>query len=308
MVEPREVAALLGETAAPPAPVVETCDFRRPRRLSAAQLDELRAVLSARLPAAETELAEALGLRPKLELVALSEAHAEALFGGAPEPLLALRFRTNGQLGWVLWQSQPAIECVERVLGATTASKAARRLSSVEAKVLEGLLEALVRPLLKALGLTPSEVQVVQDKVALGSWRDGAKSVDSPPSPHRLGFELGLEGLGGPTSLHVFLAGFQEGLARPAAASARVEVPAAVPAHLQHVQVELHALLSGVEIPLAQLLRLEEGDVIPIEAELGDHVQATVNGRAIAAGKWGTHAGRMAIRIDQLETEKETGR
>lgn len=305
-VEPREVAALLGEAGAPspPPPSVEPCDFRRPRRLSPAQRDELRAALVARVPAVEGELAEALGTRPTLELVGLSEAHADTLFDGVPEPLLALRFRTNGQPGWLLWESLAALQCVERILGGSVATKAARRLSPVEAGVLQGLLEALARPLLKGLSLTLSEPDVVQDRISLGSWRDGGKAAD----PHRLGIELGLEGLGSPTSVHLFLAGFQEGLTRPAAAPARPEVLAAVPPSLQHVEVELRVLLAGALIPLAQLLSLEQGDVIPLAAAAGDPVRALVNGRPIAKGSWGKHAGRLAMRIDELESEKETRR
>ena len=292
-VEPRELAALLGG-AASAAREVEPCDFRRPRRLGPAQLADLRARVEAALPRCEQELGALLGSRASLELASSSEIHADAIVASAPEPFTALRFSAGGQPCWLLWESEPAIACIERVLGAAAERRTARALSPVEARVLEGLLAALLPPLLQGLGLAPGEARLVQERGAAGGWRDAPKD----PDPHRLALELALDIGGGPSSLHVFLPA-------PPAAARRAEpaptgTPAALPAHLRHVEAELRVAIAAVEIPLSQLLELEEGDVIPVDARVGDPVRASIDGRTVAAGTWGLRDGRQVVRIEQL--------
>jgi flagellar motor switch protein FliM len=61
----------------------------------------------------------------------------------------------------------------------------------------------------------------------------------------------------------------------------------------------------GYEISLDQLLALEEGDVIPLDARLGDPTTLSVEGLTLAHARLGSHRGRLAVRIERLHVEPE---
>lgn len=76
---------------------------------------------------------------------------------------------------------------------------------------------------------------------------------------------------------------------------------------LQASEVEVRAELGRARVPLPELLRLEEGDVIPLERRVKDPVRVYVNGREKFKASAGNSGTRRAIKIidakDQIETE-----
>ena len=81
-----------------------------------------------------------------------------------------------------------------------------------------------------------------------------------------------------------------------------------LPEHLGPVDVTISAQLAGCEVSLDQLLALEAGDVIPIDARVGDLAVVKVEGCAFARARLGQHRGQLAIRIEQLEAKPEEPR
>ena len=291
---PSTIQAVLGRRR--PAQGVTTRDFARPRRLSEKRLAALRLALENALPALEKRLLEVSGLRLGLGIAALAEADAETLLASAPETPCVLRFRCQKAPAWCFWEPAAAAGVVEAILGAKGAAAAERRLSPTETRIALQFLGEIARALAGVLGLAPgglalADLALVQAKPELGSWRDGGAEAES----HRLEVDLALE-LGEETStLRFYLPGIA-GDER----DARASLPEALPAHLERVEVELSARLAGCEISLDQLLALETGDVIPLEARLDEPATLTIEGLTVAEARLGRHRGRLAVRVEQL--------
>lgn len=282
-----------------PARGVAARDFKQPRRFGTARLAELQLGLKNLLPTLERKVSESAGLAAGLELAGLGEADADALFA-ANEPLCVQRFRCQKAPAWLVWTPAAAVEAVEAILGARSApagaAGAARALSPTEVRIANQLLAEIVRAVTGLLGIAVTDFVMVQVASELGSWREAGADAQA----HRFEVRLDLD-LGGHTStLRIYLPGVEgeKDLAEPALEE--------LPAHLEQVEVELSACLSGCEISLDQLLALEEGDVIPLEARLGDPTTLCVEGLTLARARLGSHRGRLAVRIERLSVQPET--
>jgi len=292
----REVQAVLGRRK--PARDVARRDFAQPRRLGPARLAELALALENLLPALEKKLAESWGLTAGATLAGLGEEDAEALFDGVAEPLCVQRFRCNKLPAWLAWEPDAAVAVVEAILGARGASAAAasaRALSPTETRIANQLLSEIVRAVVGALGLAAADFALVQVASELGSWREAGAEAQS----HRLEVRLALDLAGRTSTLRLYLPGIEAGKERALAPLGEL------PAHLERVEVELSACLAGCEISLDQLLALEEGDVIPLEARLGDPTTLSVEGLSVAQARLGSHRGRLAVRIERLSVQPE---
>jgi len=300
-VEPEEARALreaLEESVAPGTGVVGR-DFSRPVRLSASDREALGRALENALAEAEAAISAAVGTRCGVTLDAVSEASAADLFGEDEDgAYAAIRFTVQGQPGWIVWETIAAVRTVERVLGSMGEVKQARRFSAIECTVLESLLAGVADVVLRAVNVEADDVRVAQSREALGSWLDAGDGAD----PHRLHFELRLESPGGPSRIDCYL---PIGLAKAVAVG---QEPVALPDHLDAVDVEVSVRFEGCEVRLAQLLQLEEGDVIPLDGKVGDLAHFCVEGKRYAQGVLGTREGHLAIRIEQLESEPEESR
>ena len=186
-----------------------------------------------------------------------------------------------------------AVRTLETILGSKTLDVAARKLSSTESKLGAALLTEVARSTASALKLAASDFALVQIVPELGSWKDGAEGKEA----HRLSVELTLQCGAHAGKLWVHLPGIGAG-------ESVAQVPSKLPAHLGAIEVQVAARLEGCEIALDQLLALEEGDVIPLEARIGDATQICVEGRPLALGRLGTHRGRLAVRIEKVVAEK----
>jgi len=278
-----------------PAQDVAARDFSAPRRMGDARLQALGVALEDALPALERRLQEQTGLQVSLTPGELIEGDADALLAALREPLCVLRFRSAGAPAWLLWESIAAVALVEAQLG-SPGKPAARRLSTIEARLAAALLAEVARVAGTVAGVATADLALVQAAAELGSWREAGPGADA----HRLVVPLKLVLGSQKSKLRVVLAGVACDASAPAPA-----LPAKLPAHLEHVEVELSAELAGCELSLDELLALEPGDVIPVSARPGDPIPLRVEGMALARARLGRHAGRLAVRVEHLELRPE---
>ena len=290
-VEPEEAAAIrdLMSADGSASPQISERSFKEPRRLSTAGREGLVRRLRGSLATLEEELALALSAKVALELRDLTERDASGIFDGLAGEQAALRFSAGGQPCWLLWEPDPAVAAVERLLGSAGRGKAStRRLSRVEAHVIGDVLGGIAGALCAALKLEPSDPSVAQSVEALGTWLDAEQ-----PDAYRLSFELGLRIDEGESTLAVhlpYVAAPEEGDAEGAE----------LPAHLSGVEVQVQVQLEGCEVQLEELLALRPGDVIPIDARVGDPANVLVEGQPFAQGTLGQHRGSLAVLIQEL--------
>ena len=279
---------------------VQQRDFRRPLRLSRGVRAEIQRAVDRALADAGERVTLCLTRPASLELASLAEGNADELFGEAAELLSVLRFRLGGQTAWLAWEPANALAAVDSLLGGGEPKglPEPRLLSPLEGRVLGSLLGEILTPLAPALGAPATDACLVQEAAALGSWRDDGEVADA----YRMTLELVLT-LGEESStllLHVpyLPQAFEEG------AQLDADEEAALPTHLERVEVEVLASFDGGEFSLSQLLALEEGDVLPIDARIGDPVVASVDGKPMAQASLGAQNGQKAVRIDGFEVDK----
>lgn len=294
-VEPEELQALLEDEPAPAPARGETVprDFSAPLRLDARALEALRRRVRSGLPAVERAFAEALRRTWPLDVEELREIGCEGLFARAARPLCVVRFRVDGQPGWLSWRPEAALAAIEAALGAhAPVASEPRPFTRVERALLEQLLTGVARAACAALELAPQDLALVHDAEQLGSWRDGGAAAD----PGRLHVSLTVDGPGRASRLDLYLP-CVHGPAPQATAAAAVKTP---PRHAEGVDVELAAELGSTAVPLAELLRLEVGDVIPLDARVDQPLAVRIEGRPFALARLGARAGELALRIERL--------
>jgi len=297
-VEPAEAAAIreMVDTvvAASPTGQVERRDFAEPRRLSADALRELGRKITAILPAASNELTATLRKMHKLVLGTVAEVNASHLFHALPEPFLVWCYECNGQLAWLVWDSAAANRLLEAILsGAGDENATGRRFSPSECRVLEQLFLVLVGAISKPFGLKPRTLRLAQNAEELHGFEEIAGSSDK----QRLMVHLAIEGPSGASDLRIYLPGVL-GVTE----SARPEKLApGLPDHAQSIPVEIAAYLGSVDVPLSELLGLEIGDVLPLGVESDALLELFVEDRSCARASWGTHKGRVAVKIVAID-------
>ena len=293
-VEPHEARAILDAVVpavgSAPGSVVAPRDFARPLRLSGREREELAQRVQVALSEAAKELGRALRGDVTLALAQLREESAEGLFDDLTEPFALVRFNVGGQPAWARWDVGGAVAAVEVALGAPAPSGGERSLSGVERRLLLRLLTGLVKRVAAALGLKPGVGQVVEAPEEAGAWSDGGVGADRA----RLRVHVAFEGPGGESGIDLWL---------PGVGSARGETPAplaALPAHLDEVTVALSARLGACSIPLVELLALEEGDVIQLEAPEDGCIGVLVEDVPSARARLGRCDGHLALRIESI--------
>ncbi len=77
--------------------------------------------------------------------------------------------------------------------------------------------------------------------------------------------------------------------------------PAELPARLiDHVEVEIEVILGEARLSVAELTRLEAGDVVPIDRKLSEAAELRVNGRVIARGEIVSVDDKFAVRVTEI--------
>lgn len=83
----------------------------------------------------------------------------------------------------------------------------------------------------------------------------------------------------------------------PAAGAAEPAVPASL---IEHVEVEVEALLGGNTISVARLGKLKTGEVLELDRQINEAVELRVNGKIIGRGEIVTVDDKFAVRITEL--------
>jgi len=287
-VEPEEAEALLGNSERAPQEV-EARDFAVPRRLSARRIHRIQRDVRERLKRLEQQLQSTLREPHTLVLNGLCETSAVGLFEELDLPIAMVRFSVDGQPGWIQWEVVEAIQTIEMVLGAAEPQDVVKRkLSHVESKVLQQILETIVRAVADIAGVEIEGAFVVDQLESVGTWEDVGHNAD----PQRLMFDIEIEGPCGKSTLTLYLPGVID-TAPVGGALADV-----LPTHLDSVPVQLSAQLGTIAVPLAELLRIEVGDVIPLAARVGEPLDVSIDGRVCATARLGSKNGALAIRVE----------
>lgn len=180
-----------------------------------------------------------------------------------------------------------------------------RFLTPLERKVLVRVLRIAIDEVADVVGVDVTDYDAVSMLKHAPTWRE---STGARPDPHRLAVELVLETERGETHLaiHLPMAGAR-GPLEPGAEEIEAALRAAsVPAHLDRIPVQVQATLGDADLTLADLVGLEPGDVVPIEASVGDAVELLADGVPFASGVLGAHRGHVAVRIDERGTRDLT--
>ena len=135
---------------------------------------------------------------------------------------------------------------------------------------------ALLQRVAAALGVTLANPRMISKREDVGAWNDSGTGADRA----RLRVQLDFEGPGGPSAIDLYLPGVR------APGDEQGGTLESLPTHLAPVSVELAARLGACDVPLGELLRLEVGDVIPLDAP------CTYDGQLIRV-KW-----RVEARLD----------
>lgn len=276
---------------------VEPRQFERPLRLSALELDAVRDKLKKSTGDVARELASSMRSRPRVELIELSEVNADTITHDLRVPFAALRFEVDKQPGWLVWDIDAALATLDVALGAAEPTLGgARPFTSIERSMFVRLLTGSATRLSKALGLVASSFSVAQDLDSFGSWRQGGDKSET----QRLMAVFELEALGKTSRWRLYLPGVV-----PSARSTTKPGPAApLPHHLGDVTVEVRAHLGANDVPLAELLALEVGDVIALNMPVGEPLRVLVENQACLRAVLGRSQGKLAVRITQIERPK----
>ncbi len=291
--EPEEVQAILESSETDPrgGSELELRDFSRPRRLGAQRLEALVRDLRAGGLDLARRLKAVLPTAGDVELLEVHEVAADGLLGDLEEPCCLVEFDVAGQPGWIVWQVEAAIRAIEVVLGTAEAPDEVelRRLSRVELGVAERLLGALGAGVCAALGVEATGFRAVPRAELATDWRAPGDSADPARAAVRLQLHEGERA----SEVRLYVPGVPTG-ARDSAHPAHLDP---LPAHLREVQLDLVGHLGSVDVPLAQLLSLEVGDVIPLRAPVGTPLRVSAEGRAWAEAHLGTVSGQLGLSI-----------
>lgn len=69
---------------------------------------------------------------------------------------------------------------------------------------------------------------------------------------------------------------------------------------IDHVEVEVEVILGEARLSVAELGRLEPGDVVPVDRKLSEAAEIRVNGRVIARGEIVSVDDKFAVRVTEI--------
>jgi flagellar motor switch/type III secretory pathway protein FliN len=327
---PAELAALREGRAADPAPAVSPWELGRIRRLSADDVAEATRSLERALPHIEARLREIAGVPIQVRLAACHEIASETLLDGVDDPLALVAFEVDGQPGWCLWDTPMAVATLQSILvglpkepepteeQTAEAAPAAegeaksdaepaepqrppfdpapftRLLTPIERRVLVRVLGLVIDQVAAVFRVSASKHVGVELRKHAPTWRETA---GTKPDPYRLAVDLTLStDLGDSTvSIYLPMSGSRPPLGTEPPKNRTA--PARAPEHLDPIPLAITAVLGHAELSLADLMALEVGDVVPIDASVGDPIQLLTSGVPFGRGRIGTHRGRVAVSL-----------
>lgn len=167
-------------------------------------------------------------------------------------------------------------------------------LTRTERRVVSSFLDDILSHIATKFGLNVEKGAIWQETEELTTLEDLGPDADS----RRLFIHLGFEDDSGETSdIRIYL---------PGIASAEDEdgdedgADDSAPVHLAPVDMVVSALLGGTDVPLAELLEIEVGDVIPLDARLGDRVRLEIEETVCAQGRFGARGGLLCVLVEEV--------
>ncbi len=301
--QPEELEAVLAAVApqgALPASAVSTRDFARPQRLSVEQRSELRERLVRILPALERELSGVLRARARVGLSDVDEVDAQTAIAALRPPMAVAPFQTAAQPCWVVWDSVAAVAALELALGAPEAAGSEpRKLTSVEGMLFKRVANGVLREFASELNFKIEGLRVATLLEEVGSPRDVGARFD----PRRLLILLELELPTGTSTLRLYLPPPETEDALAATARQKLELPQ----HLGDVPLLISARLGAADLPLADLLALQVGDVIPLGVQTSSPLEVWAEDRPWANAMLGASAGHLALRLHSAGKTDDQG-
>lgn len=287
-----EVEALLGEEVRS-NDVVATRDFSRPMRIGAAQLDDLKKKINSCLPAIERAMTPRFRGDLALTLTHIGETTRSSFVDTLEErDFFVQSFALNGQAGWVYWAPNDARQAIEKSLGCGSSAALDAPLSHLERALAGGFTTEIAARLSSQLGTTLSDGECFIEKRILQASLDAAPADDE----QRLSVTLQLSSDTLSSELRFYLPGVTPDDAQPAP----VESPKALPEHLNEIGVTLSAEIASLELPLQDVLDLEEGDVLALGPKSEMRAQLTLNGRPAGTATYGRDGERLALLVEEL--------
>lgn len=272
-------------------------DFREPRRLAPAELERIARVAACAIPEIEGSLRVWLRGAWKVRIESVHEVNSRLLLDGVRDPYFLLAFQCANRPCWAMWDPAMASAAAELALGAVAVTEPkARDLSSVELGVLRNLVGRSMSSIAQALGVRIDNIRSVLGDVQLALERADAREAD----PTRIAVQVALSGPIGESTLRFYIAGVtppQSTQPTKEAASAKDKKRATTPEHLASVPFVVSGQLGTSEVELADLLRLEPGDVIPLSVAVDSPLTVYVDGVPCASARFGDHKGRLTLQL-----------
>jgi len=69
---------------------------------------------------------------------------------------------------------------------------------------------------------------------------------------------------------------------------------------IDHVEVQIEAMLGDARLTIAELKHLSAGDTLPIDRQINEAIDLRVNGHVVARGEIVTIDDKFAVRITQV--------
>lgn len=280
--------------------VVAPRDFTEPRTLSAERIAHIHKTLSAREQTIANALAGPLRGHPTITIGGITEVNAHGLFDGFVRPFLVHGFQCAGSQGWVIWETDAARIASDTVLSgppteedlAEAASTREPILTRTERRVIGALLDEMIQRVTVEFDLDVGPGSLWQEPEELTTIEDLGPDADA----RRLCVHIAFEPESGePSDIRIYLPGIT------AAADHETSGPMEeAPAHLAGMDLEVSVHVGGTDVPLAELLAIEIGDVIPLDTRIGDLAEIEIEEMICARGRIGTHRGLLALHVHEI--------
>jgi flagellar motor switch protein FliM len=262
-------------------------------RIGHTQLDVLKKKVNSCLPAIEQAIAPRFGNELALALTHIEETTRSSFLESLEDRgFFVQAFTLDGQSGWVYWAPSDARRVIEQSLGCGSAAVADTPLSGLERSLAGGFATEIAAKLSSELGATLVDDERFIEKRILQASIDAAPTDDE----QRLSVVLQLSSETFSCEMRFYLPGVK---ARESQSS-RVESPETLPEHLNEIGVELSAELASLELPLQDVLNLEEGDVLALGPRSEMRALLTLNGRAAGTATYGRDGEHLALRVEEF--------
>jgi flagellar motor switch protein FliM len=288
-----EIDALLARREEPRKPVVAR-DFREPRRLSASDLDALQRPAEAAANAVLEVVRQAVPTDIGLDPVEVGETSLDLAIAEDAIDFLAVVGDGPTGASMVMLDAQAAVAIAEIAFGADESEVPdARPLTTMERTLIDRMLVRVLERAAQALQATVKDARAVPNRAA---W---AREIGTDGDRRRVVLRVPLTI--GPTRAicHILLAGVK--VPPPKNTPPVKDVRKTnLPSEIAPTNVEVCAVLARTDILLTELLALEPGDVITLDARFGQPISLEIEGQPRARARFGTRDGRLAARIQEI--------